>query len=378
MRAPLNSLEDRRVTTRNSLGAAKLGLLVGFLWLPLLGWTQSSTPSQAEIWRQANEAVGQFKRGHADVLKWEQGRATPEAQAPTAANTLSLASAADAVRLAWKLHPDLRLAMARLGGATEDAIASAHWDQVDPRLVRRIEGTAELLQVAAQVRKEFATAQAAQLTWQQAKEMLQASESARELGDRMVHVGNWSKIQQAPLQMAQVAAQMNLQKARLATIQAQGRLLKLLGPVGMYQSVAMPGTLQSLPKSILSEQDVQSRGAAFQEQSYYADRFVNRDNVFQAYAAYQGAFATATLAQEVLKLHQFVTEETVLHYNGMLKSTWDVLTESQNQIQASSAAVNAQRDFEMARIDLEWVLLGGEPAGFVSLAGGDAAPAAGQ
>jgi outer membrane protein TolC len=105
---------------------------------------------------------------------------------------------------------------------------------------------------------------------------------------------------------------------------------------------------------------------------------VNRDNVFQAYAAYQGAFATATLAQEVLKLHQFVTEETVLHYNGMLKSTWDVLTESQNQIQASSAAVNAQRDFEMARIDLEWVLLGGEPAGFVSLAGGDAAPAAGQ
>ena len=75
---------------------------------------------------------------------------------------------------------------------------------------------------------------------------------------------------------------------------------------------------------------------------------------------------------------QFVTEETVLHYNGMLKSTWDVLTESQNQIQASAAAVNAQRDFAIAKIDLEWVLLGGEPTGFITLGGGDAAPAAGQ
>jgi hypothetical protein len=371
-------MEDRRVTTRNSLCAAKLGLLAGLLWLPLAGSTQSSTPSQAEVWRQANEAVGQFKRGHADVVKWEQGRATPEASAPTTANALSLTSTADAIRLAWKAHPERSLAIAHLGGDTLDAIATARWDQVDPRLIRRIEGTAELLSVAAQVRKDFVTVLAAQLTWQQAKELLQASESARELGDRMVQVGNWSRIQQAPLQMAQAAAQMNLQKSRLAHIQAQSRLLKLLGPVGMYQAVAMPGSLQDLPKNILSEQDVQSREKAFQEQSYYADRFVNRDNVFQAYAAYQGAFANATLAQEVLKLHQFVTEETVLHYNGMLKSTWDVLTESQNQIQAASAAVNAQRDFEMARIDLEWVLLGGEPAGFVSLAGGDAAPTAGQ
>jgi hypothetical protein len=371
-------LEDRRVTTRNSLRAAKLGLLVGLLWLPTLGWTQSGTPSQAEIWRQANEAVGQFKRGHVDVLKWEQGRATPEAAAPTAANALSLASAADAIRLGWKAHPELSLAIAHLGGDTVDAIATARWDQVDLRLVRRIEGTAELLSLAAQVRKDFVTVLAAQLNWQKAKELLQASESTRELGDRMVQVGNWSKIQQAPLQMAQAAAQINLQKSRLAFIQAQRRLLKLLGPAGLYQAVALPSTLQGLPKTILAEQDVQSRGKAFQDQSYYADRFVNRDNVFQAYAAYQGAFANATLAQEVLKLHQLVMEETVLHYNGMLKSTWDVLAESQNQIQAASAAVNAQRDFEMARIDLEWVLLGGEPASFVSLAGGDAAPTAGQ
>jgi hypothetical protein len=366
------------VNIRRSLTASKLSLAVGLVCVPILGWTQANTQSQEEIWRKANEAVGQFKRGHADVLKWEQSNAKPEAAAKPSGDSLAIASEQDAIRLAWKAHPDLSLTMAHLGGGDLDAIASGRWDQVDPRLVRKIDGVSDLLSVSAQVRKDWVTAVASQMNLQQAIELHQAAESARELGDRMVNVGNWSKIQQAPFQMAQAAAKMNVQKSRLALVQSQNRLLKTLGQVGVYQTLAIPSKLQDLPKSILSEQEAQSKGKAFQEHSYYADRFVNRDNVFQAYAAYQGAFANAILANDVLKLHQLVTEETVLHYNGMLKSTWDVLTDSQNQIQAATAAVNAQRDFVIAKIDLEWVLLGGEPTGFITLGGGDAAPAAGQ
>jgi outer membrane protein TolC len=213
----------------------------------------------------------------------------------------------------------------------------------------------------------------AQINFQQSKEMLQAAESARELGDRMVTVGNWSKIQQAPLQIAQAAAQMNVRKSRLAWVQIQNRMLKSFGKVGMYQSLDMPSKMPDLPKSIATSEALQSRDKAIQDQLSYAARFVHRDNLTQAIAAYEAAFENAKLAVEVLKLHQFVTEETVLHYNGMLKSTWDVLTESQNQIQAAMAAVNAQRDFEIAQIDLDWVLLGGEPSGFVALGGGDSA-----
>lgn len=363
---------------RKSLTASKLSLAVGLVFIPIIGWSQGSTQSQEEIWRKANEAVGQFKRGHADVLKWEQSNFKPEATAKQRGDSLAVASEQEAIRLAWKAHPDLSLAIAHLSGGDQDAIVSGRWDQVDPRLIRRIDGVGELLSVAAQVRKDWVTAIASQLNVDQTIELHQAAESARELGDRMVNVGNWSKIQQAPLQMAQAAAQMNVQKSRLALVQSHNRLLKTLGKVGVYQTLAIQSKLQDLPKSIISEQEVQSKSKAFQENSYYADRFVNKDNVFQAYAAYQGAFANANLANEVLKLHQFVTEETVLHYNGMLKSTWDVLTESQNQIQAATAAVNAQRDFEIAKIDLAWVLLGGEPTGFITLGGGDGAPAAGQ
>lgn len=365
---------------RNSLTASKLSLAVGIVCVPIFGWAQASTQSQEENWRKANEAVGQFKRGHADVLKWEQSNAKPDAATKPVGNALALAVASeqDAIRLAWKTHPDLSLTIAHLGGSDLDAIVSGRWDQVDPKLVRRVDGVGELLSVAAQVRKDWVTVVASQANVQQAIDLHQAAESARELGDRMVNVGNWSKIQQAPLQMAQASAQMNLQKSRLALVQSQNRLLKTLGQVGVYQTLAIPSQMQDLPKSIISEPDAQSKGKAVQDQLFYAERFVSRDNFFQAYAAYQGAFANANLANDVLKLHQFVTEETVLHYNGMLKSTWDVLTESQNQIQASAAAVNAQRDFAIAKIDLEWVLLGGEPTGFITLGGGDAAPAAGQ
>ena len=43
----------------------------------------SAAPMQPEDWRQANPEVGQFRRGHVDLLKWEQQRATgPDAVSP--------------------------------------------------------------------------------------------------------------------------------------------------------------------------------------------------------------------------------------------------------------------------------------------------------
>jgi hypothetical protein len=367
-----------RVKFRKLLTASRLGLAVGLVGIPLAGWTQANTPTQAEIWRQANDAVGQFKRGHADVLKREQNHTAASPSEPAPGTPLAVANAQDAVRLAWKAHPNLAPAMGRLGVETLDAIATGRWEAVDTRLTRRTEGGDDVLRIAAQARKDWVYALAAQINVQQSKDMLQAAQSARELGDRMVSVGNWSKIQQAPLQMAQAAAQMNVHKSRLAWVQSQNRVLKSFGKVGVYQALDLPGKMPDLPKSTVAQEVVQSRAQRIQDQLYTAERLVNRDNLTQAWAAYEAAFENAKLAVEVLALHQFVTEETVLHYNGMLKSTWDVLTESQNQIQAAMAAVNAQRDFEIAQIDLDWVLLGGEPSGFVALGGGDSAAASGQ
>ncbi|NIU61062.1 MAG: hypothetical protein GWN66_05395, partial [Pseudomonas stutzeri] len=47
---------------------------------------QGASDEQPANWREANDAVGQFKRGHADILKWEAQNlksATPEQRVPT-------------------------------------------------------------------------------------------------------------------------------------------------------------------------------------------------------------------------------------------------------------------------------------------------------
>lgn len=36
--------------------------------------TPASMGMQASDWKEANAQVGQFRRGHADVLKWEQAQ----------------------------------------------------------------------------------------------------------------------------------------------------------------------------------------------------------------------------------------------------------------------------------------------------------------
>ena len=66
-------------------------------------------------WRKANETVGQFPRGHADVLRWEKSQPTTLAATPDAVPEFALPSTSDAIRAAWKVHRELASPLARLG-----------------------------------------------------------------------------------------------------------------------------------------------------------------------------------------------------------------------------------------------------------------------
>ena len=58
-------------------------------------------------WRKANDEVSQFRRGHADVLKWEQANDAKTKDAPAMAPDLWLKTADAAVRQAWRARPEL-------------------------------------------------------------------------------------------------------------------------------------------------------------------------------------------------------------------------------------------------------------------------------
>ena len=92
-----------------------------------------------------------------------------------------------------------------------------------------------------------------------------------------------------------------------------------------------------------------------------ADRLARqvRADVQMALNALRVANQTAQQSQaQVLRLHTERSQETLLLYNGMLKSTWDLLASARMRIDGVDAALQAQRQRWLAHADLMAVLAG--------------------
>lgn len=356
---------------------ARRATALGVLVIPLLASAQLPPAPAEQNWREANDAVGQFKRGHADILKWEKENAPAAQSQEQAVPGLTLLTPEAAVRQAWKFHLALIKPMNRIGTANVDLIAQGRWTEIDPIWQRRVDDLDELFEVAAQARKAWIQAVAARQVLKQHRDILDAAEAGNELGRRMVSVGNWSKLQQAQVQLAQSSAKMNLRKAQHTAAQAEASLIKTLGLTGVATTLTLPDRLPEIPAQALSAQVLEARTAAIAAALPRSEGMRNSANARLARQAYLASHAVALGSRdEVLKVREFITEETVLHYNGMLKSVWDLLGEVSSQSQAVASAIEAQRDFWIAETDLQWVLQGGAPDSFVSLGGGGAEPAA--
>lgn len=353
-------------------------MVFGFLSIPLTLPAQTSSSGAEQTWRNANAAVGSLKRGHADVLKWEQTNVPPPAWQAPLPEGLNLLTIEDVTRQAWRNHRDLAGSLARLGTANVRLVATGSWSEIDPGLQRRVDDMDEVLSVAVQARKAWLQALAARQVLAQYRSILDAAEAASELGQRMVNVGNWSTLQHARVQMMQSSAQMNLTRAQYAANQAQARLIKTLGLTGKVTSVKLPEALPEVSPQLVPLDAWQKKALAIQAQLPEAEGLRNQANIDMALTAYQISHALVKGSRDALKTTAFINEETVLHYNGMLSSVWDLLDEARNQSQAMIDVINAQRDFWIAEADLQWVLQGGEPDSFVSPGGGGeaAAPAA--
>jgi outer membrane protein TolC len=246
-------------------------------------------------------------------------------------------------------------------------------DTVDPSLQRRVDGMDELLEVAADARKTWLNAVAARKVLRFREAALTSAEAGEELGLRMVSVGNWSPLQATPFQLARSSARMALQRAQLASMKADAALLQLLRLSGTDTRLGFPADLPALPAKPMDRGTWQKHLAAGQAHVPGIDAVRNRVASEMAFSVYETTDAMArTSRDEVLKLRTFITEETVLHYNGMLKSVWDLLGEVSNQATAEVDAIEAQRDFWLAETDLQWTLQGGAPTNFVSPGGGGA------
>jgi outer membrane protein, multidrug efflux system len=306
---------------------------------------------------------------------------TQDSTAELAALLKPTLTADSAVRIALLNNTALQAA---LGAASVDITDISRVDHPAKRRARQ-----EIAALSAQASRAWINAVAAEQSVRLLRTAKETAETTGELSRRMVQAGNTPKLAQARTQLALSDATLALARAQLQAQSAREALIVTLGLWGAQTQFQLPQTLPALPAQAINVTDVEARALQARDDLTQARTDWQRksptpatdaDGLWDALRdaaqvrgaavvvrsqAREAAFAyrsTLDIAQhlqtEVLPLRNFVNDEMVLRYNGMLSSLFDVLADSQAATLAANAALEAQRDFWLAHIDLSALLAG--------------------
>jgi outer membrane protein TolC len=123
--------------------------------------------------------------------------------------------------------------------------------QVESRRFAQAQGTAAtaVLSLAADTRKAWVQAVAAQESVRYRVQVMQAAQASAELARRMAQVGNFNKLQQAREQSFYAEAALGLTQAEQAQRATRERLIRLLGLWGAQTAFRLPERLPDLPSA---------------------------------------------------------------------------------------------------------------------------------
>lgn len=113
----------------------------------------------------------------------------------------------------------------------------------------KLQAASQAVQLAADTRKAYFSAVAAQQSAQYAEQVATAAEASAELAQRLAKVGNWSKLDQAREQVFHADAVTQLARARHNARAAREQLTRLLGLWGVNTAFKLPERLPDLPKA---------------------------------------------------------------------------------------------------------------------------------
>ena len=114
-----------------------------------------------------------------------------------------------------------------------------------------------VLALAADTRKAYFNALAAEQTLRYMRQVKQAADASAELARRMAQVGNFNKLQRAREQVFQADAALNLGRAEQAQRATRERLTRLLGAWGPQTQFSLPERLPDLPQDALDLPDIE-------------------------------------------------------------------------------------------------------------------------
>ncbi len=120
----------------------------------------------------------------------------------------------------------------------------------------------QMLAVAADTRRAFVQAVAAEETVRYMQQVMQAAEASAELARRMAAVGNFNALNQAREQAFYAEAALNLARAQQARTASRERLTRQLGLWGTQTGYTLPPRLPDLPPEPADQPDIERTAMA--------------------------------------------------------------------------------------------------------------------
>ena len=238
----------------------------------------------------------------------------------------------------------------------------------------RLQAADEIVALLFSARRAWVQAVAARQSQRYLDDVAVAAEAGRDIMEGMRRVGNATELELLRAQTLYADAIANLTAAQLAAALERERLVQTLGLWGAdADRVQLPERLADLPPAPIGPESLEDRAVA-QRFDVRAGRIeglageagVNaRADVRTAWLAYRGSYDLARHARDALvPLARRTSAEQLKLYNGMLIDVFGLVTDAAEQISAVNAALDAQRDFWLAEVELQRAMAGvGFPAG---------------
>ena len=240
-------------------------------------------------------------------------------------------------------------------------------DTVEERAAR-VQAADEIIARMFGARRTWVSAVVARQSARYYEDVVIALEAGREIMEGMRRVGNASELETLRAQTLYADAVAHLTTLQVTAAVERERLVQSMGLWGAdADAVQLPERLPELPRAPIGPEGLEARAIA-QRFDVQAGRLeglsgeagVNaRADVRTAWLAYRGAYDVARHARDALvPLAARRSAEQLKLYNGMLLGVFDLVTDATERINAVNAALQAQRNFWLAEVELQRALSG--------------------
>ena len=244
----------------------------------------------------------------------------------------------------------------------------------------RLQAADEIVALLFAARRAWVQAVAARESQRYHEDVAAAVEAGRDIMQGMRQVGNASELELLRAQTLYADAVANLTTAQLAAAVERERLVQTLGLWGAdAERVQLPERLPDLPPAAIGPDGLEDRAVA-QRFDVRAGRIeglageagVNaRADVRTAWLMYRASYDLARHARDALvPLARRTSSEQLKLYNGMLIDVFGLVADATARINAVNAALEAQRNYWLAEVELQRAMSG------VGIAAGTVQPSA--